>query len=476
MKIHLTPRLVDTLQALDRSVRTLYFDTHPKAPKGFCLRVSSSGARAFYLIRRVRALGSRPWVYLGEAQGAGLDAAREAAWARAGEIALGRDPNVEARRARAAAQEERLQAAVRASEWTVVGMLEAYLRAKQESLSVVTYRNYERTVRAEIGESALATMSARDVVRDDVRLLVSRVAKRAPHVAVHVLALLRAAFRWAMDEEVVVRGGDGGRVRVSRVDRDPTRRLEGDLPAVRAAARRRRTRHLDDEEIVTFWRGTATMRPLWAAFARLILLNGTRRGETHMARRSDLELDGDAPFWRIPAANRKGRAEGSRGARRALVIPLAPLAVRLLRGVLAMERDRVVAADGFSVARVSAAKRDRLFLGFSLGAIGAEIKLATELDVSIHDLRRTTASGLQRLGAPPHVISIVLGHSREEGATQTDGAYAHDPRTAEHRAWLERWAAHVEVLVGAGVDDATPDAPLRYSRAQWQRQKARGKE
>jgi integrase len=85
---------------------------------------------------------------------------------------------------------------------------------------------------------------------------------------------------------------------------------------------------------------------------------------------------------------------------------------------------------------------------FSIGTIGDDVKRATGLaDISIHDLRRSTASGLQRVGAPPHVISVVLGHSREAGATATDTAYAHDRRVDEHRQWVERWARHVERLV-----------------------------
>jgi len=53
----LTRANVDRLGVLPGKARTLYFDTDRDAPRGFCLRVTSSGARSYYLARRVRGLG-----------------------------------------------------------------------------------------------------------------------------------------------------------------------------------------------------------------------------------------------------------------------------------------------------------------------------------------------------------------------------------------------------------------------------------
>jgi integrase len=168
------------------------------------------------------------------------------------------------------------------------------------------------------------------VVKGDVRRFTTRLAKRAPALAARTLALLRAAFRWGLDEETLTTMPDGRRVARPRIDRDPTRRIEDELPKVKAAVHRPRERHLSDAEIPMFWHGLDALKLAPATFARIILLCGTRRGETCLARWRDLQLDGAAPTWSIPAEHRKGRAEGSRGARRGLVVPLAPLAVELL--------------------------------------------------------------------------------------------------------------------------------------------------
>jgi integrase len=431
MKVELTPRLVESLEVPPGKARAVFIDTHRNAPRGFALRVYASGVRAYYLLITSKVYGRR-WIHLGDASAVGLDAARLAGEARAGEIALGLDPTAIAREKRTHARAEKRRLAKPVDEWTVLDMLRAYVKARRDSLSAVTIREYDRMIKTDIAPTNLAGLVARDVLKDDVRALVAPIGKRSPSVAWAVLSFVRAAFRWAADEEVMGTLPDGSRQVRPRVERDPTRRIEEELPLVRASARRRRKRHLSDKEIVVFWRGVDQLKLAWSTFVRIVLLCGTRRGETYKARWTDVTLDGPDPTWHIPAEVRKGRAPGSLGERRALDVPLSPLAIELLKGVLKRtgHRARVFVADGIS-----------------LNSIVGEMQRVTGLDVTIHDLRRTTSSGLQRLGAPPHVISVVLGHSRETGAEPSDASYTHDRRKSEHREWLERWASHIEGLL-----------------------------
>ena len=140
-----------------------------------------------------------------------------------------------------------------------------------------------------------------------------------------------------------------------------------------------------EQVLVTGWERWAYA----AAFGRIILLCGTRRGETYRARWRHVDLD--AAVWNIPAEDRKGRVRGSQGERRALDVPLSPLAVSLLRELqpISGHREYVFRSQGFSI-----------------GMVGDQLKAASGLkDVTIHDLRRSCSSGLQRLGAPPHGLS-----------------------------------------------------------------------
>jgi integrase len=422
---------VETLELAAGQARAVYMDTHREAPRGFALRVYASGARSYYLLITSKAYGRR-WIHLGDARAVSLGDARSAAKARAGEVALGLDPTTVAREKRSQAQAEKLRIAQAQDEWTVVDLLRAYVAVRRDGLSAVTIGEYERYIERDIVTSELGSLAARQVVKSDVRTLVARIGKRSPSVARLVLKLLRTAFRWAADEEVMVTLPDGRQTARPRVERDPTRRIEEEFPAVRSADRVRRKRHLSDAEIVVFWRGLDQLRPAWAAFARIVLLCGTRRGETYRALWRDVELEGPDPTWHIPAEVRKGRAQGSLGERRALYVPLSPLAVELLRKMHERtgHRARVFVTDGISI-----------------GMIGGQVQRVTGLDVTLHDLRRSTSSGLQRLGAPPHVISVVLGHAREAGAEPTDAWYTHDRRETEHRHWLTRWATHIERLL-----------------------------
>ena len=66
-------------------------------------------------------------------------------------------------------------------------------------------------------------------------------------------------------------------------------------------------------------------------------------------------------------------------------------------------------------------------------------------DWRLHDLRRSCASGLQRLGVRVEVIEAMLGHA--SGVFRgIVGTYQRHDYASEGRAALERWADHVEQL------------------------------
>ena len=64
----------------------------------------------------------------------------------------------------------------------------------------------------------------------------------------------------------------------------------------------------------------------------------------------------------------------------------------------------------------------------------------------LHDLRRTCASGMARLGIAPHVIEKVLNHSSGaiSGVAAVYNRYAY---TEEKRAALETWARALEAII-----------------------------
>ena len=80
----------------------------------------------------------------------------------------------------------------------------------------------------------------------------------------------------------------------------------------------------------------------------------------------------------------------------------------------------------------------------------------------VHDLRRTVATGLQRLGVRLEVTEAVLNHvSGSRGGIV--GIYQRHDWKAEKRTALDGWAAHILAAV-AGAEAESKVTPMRRSR------------
>ena len=73
-----------------------------------------------------------------------------------------------------------------------------------------------------------------------------------------------------------------------------------------------------------------------------------------------------------------------------------------------------------------------------------QLWLSTIDDWSPHDLRRSVRTGLSRLGCRSEVAEAVLGHSRKG----IEGTYDLHAYEAECRVWLQKWADHLDGLLG----------------------------
>jgi hypothetical protein len=94
-------------------------------------------------------------------------------------------------------------------------------------------------------------------------------------------------------------------------------------------------------------------------------------------------------------------------------------------------------------------------------ARAAGTSLAPPIPWNVHDLRRTVATGLQRLGVRLEVTEAVLNHiSGNRGGIA--GVYQRHDWAAEKRAALDSWAAHV-LAVAKGGPDAQKVVALKQS-------------
>ena len=136
------------------------------------------------------------------------------------------------------------------------------------------------------------------------------------------------------------------------------------------------------------------------------------------------ELSDDLSTRVIPASRAKNGATH--------IVPLSAPAQDLLRGV---PRSGELAFPGLR----------GTFNGFS----PAKATLDTKSGVTnwrLHDLRRTMATGLQRLGVRLEVTEQVLNHVSGSRAGIV-GVYQRHDFASEKRAALEAWGEHVEAIV-----------------------------
>src|SRR5262249_47276887 len=145
------------------------------------------------------------------------------------------------------------------------------------------------------------------------------------------------------------------------------------------------------------------------------------------------EVDLENRMLRLPRERTKnGRAHD---------VPLSPAALAIIAGL----PRRVDAERLFTIKR-------RPITGFSRMKERLDVRSGVA-DWTLHDIRRTVASGLQRLGVRLEVTESVLNH-RSGSMAGIVSVYQRHDYAEEKRAVLGRWADHVEAVVsGRKVDN-----------------------
>jgi integrase len=204
---------------------------------------------------------------------------------------------------------------------------------------------------------------------------------------------------------------------------------------------------LSDAELPIIWRASRKVDyPFGPAF-RILLLTGQRRSEVFGMRWE--ELDKKAAAWVVPADRAKnGQAH---------FVPLSDMVVAEITAMLTQPGKKApdawpksglvfttnnkTAASGVSKAKLR------------LDAAVTEIAEEAGQRVSawrLHDLRRTMATGLQKLGVRMEVTEAVLNHISGSKAGIV-GIYQRHDWAAEKREALGMWARHVAGLVAPKV-------------------------
>jgi integrase len=182
-----------------------------------------------------------------------------------------------------------------------------------------------------------------------------------------------------------------------------------------------RDRVLSDAELRLVW--NAIGNDDFGRILKLLTLTGQRANEIAGLKWSEV-VDGSIV---LPSERTKNHHPHS--------VPLSDVAKKTLPGIGHNSRTHVFGRD------------DTGFSGFSKAKERLDERLGnTVAPWRIHDLRRTAASGMQRLGVRVEVIERALNHV--SGSYRgVAGVYQRDPMTADVQDAMNKWARHLMALV-----------------------------
>jgi integrase len=239
------------------------------------------------------------------------------------------------------------------------------------------------------------------VIRADVRAMLDGIV--APAAANLALGTVRTFFNWGVENDLIANSPVFG-----------VRAPNKETP---------RDRVLTDDELKAVWRATGKEGYPLGSILQLLILTGQRRGEVTGMQWSELDLV--AGTWTLPRERVKNDRRHE--------VPLARQAIAVINVVPRIGDKYVFTLSGTAATNNFKAKK-RLN---QLAGIEAW---------TLHDLRRTAASGMAKLGASLVVIEKVLNHVSGSLAGIV-GVYQRHEYADEKRAALQLWADYVERLV-----------------------------
>jgi integrase len=363
---------------------------------GLFLVVQPSGKKSFAL--RYRRPDKRPAKLTFDGEHT-LSSARKAAADALHDLARGIDPattKFEARTLAAQADTERKRDTV---EQLATQFLERHVRAKLRPSSRQQAEHVFNNIVLPVWHGRIV----HDIRRRDVIDLIEGVAKDRPVMANRVLAQLSKFFNWLVSRDVTVASPCAG--------------------VARPSAEQARERILSDGEIKALWQACDAVGGSAGACIKTMLLTGQRRSEVAGMRRS--EIAGDV--WMLAPMRTKNK--------RAHAVPLPTQALAIIETAPRIAGDFIFTTTGASpLAHFARIKRD------------LDVQIKPEERWVLHDVRRTVASGMARIGVALPVIEKVLNHTSGSFRGIVATYQRHDFAT-EKRDALQRWADHVDDLV-----------------------------
>ena len=238
------------------------------------------------------------------------------------------------------------------------------------------------------------------ITRADIRTLLASI--EGPVAANRVHSIVSTFFKWCVANDLL-----------------------SSSPAANLAVPNKETsreRVLTDAELRRVWQAAEAIGFPYGTILQLLILTGQRRGEVTGMMWSELDLE--AATWSLPRERVKNNRQHE--------VPLSHQALAILKQVPRIGARHVFSLNGSGP-----------YSGFKRKA--RLDQLAGVHGWTVHDLRRTVATGLQRLGIRLEVTEATLNHaSGSRGGIV--GIYQRHEYADEKRIALQQWADYVEDL------------------------------
>jgi integrase len=397
-----TQRRIEALECRAGKKDILVFDDEQV---GLGVRVTMGGGKSF--LAQYRQAGEKRRVPLGSCSAVSLADARTAARAIMGEVARGADPAAERKEAKQKAKADALTLEDLIGQWDklhLAGKRPKYAAAATSSLRRAFAKQLYDPA-AKLGRDAVVRILD-GLAKDDKAAMASATARYGS-----------ALFGWANRR---------GSLSANPFERVPT------SPAVR------RDRVLSDGEIRLIW--AETEEPgTFNAIVRALLLTGQRREEVTSL--TWAEIDEAMSGWTLPGARTKNGKPH--------LVPLSEQMRALLRAQPRREGTELAFPGETGV-----------FSGWSKSKARLDGRSGVN-GWTLHDLRRTVATGLQKLGVRLEVTEAILNHVSGSRAGIV-GVYQHHDWAEEKRAALAAWGAQLAAIVEGRT---APDNVTRLRRS-----------
>jgi len=388
--VRLTVRSVETVKP-----KTVRQEIPDSLLPGLYLIQQPSGTKGWAV--RYRYQGAPRKLTLGSYPALGLQDARKLGAKALRAVAEGRDPGREKIQARASKAD------------SIDRVVEEFLdRHVQRSNRPRTAQETERLLRQHVLPRWRGRM-VHEVTRRDVLDILDRVVDAgAPIAANRVLAAVRKFFNWCIARDIIAASPCAG-------VKPPT-------------AERSRDRVLSDDELTRVLQAADKMGGTFGPLVKLLALTGQRRDEIARMRWDEIK---DRVLV-LPAERTKNGQPHE--------VPLSTAALAVLNSIPRVEGSPFVLTTDGGASPASGYSKNKRRLDALLPADMPPWRL--------HDLRRTCASSMARLGINLPVIEKVLNHASGSFAGIV-GVYQRHSFADEKRAALEAWGDFIAALVEA---------------------------